>query len=386
MKPGHKRPTFRKFPTSLVRCDPGRTLGACGLLQAEYTVPPAVLYTTYWYRSGTNVTMQKHLLEIVAQAWGLTGLKYAARVLDIGCNDGTLLGYYPAGFTKFGVDPCDIAGEIKPPVNVVRDFFPSARLTELAGGQPFDIITSIAMFYDLEDPVAFAREVKNQLARTGAWILEVSYMPAMLKNTGYDTICHEHVEYYSFGVIENILGRVGMKAIDVSLDDTNGGSLRCVATHAENFFYGQPGQSVHQLRQDEVALGLATGVPYQAFRRRVHAHRKELRRLLEAIKNNGRTVHVYGASTKGNTLLQFCGIDHSLVDVAADRNPAKWGARTLGTNILIVSEEESRALKPDYYLVLPWHFKKEFLERERKTLRGGVSFIFPLPEIEIVHG
>jgi len=387
VKPGRKRPSSRRIPTSLVRCDSRRDPGACGLLQSEYTVPPEALYATYWYRSGTNRTMRLHLALLVGKALELIGDRRAARVLDIGCNDGTLLHYYPKRFKRFGVDPCDIAGEVKSSATIVRDFFPSEELDRLTGGQPFDVITSIAMFYDLEDPVAFAKAVRRSLADDGVWLFEVSYMPTMLANTGYDTICHEHIEYYSLAVIENILARTGMKVVAAELNDTNGGSLFCAATRYGNSSHDRPERqsAICRLRKRELGLRLDTAAPYSAFRRRVHAHRTKLRRLLERLKARGATIHAYGASTKGNTLLQWCGIDRTIVDCAADRNPEKWGARTLGSGIPIVSEKRSRALAPDYYLILPWHFKREFLERERAALEAGTGFIFPLPEIDVVR-
>jgi len=384
VKPGKEIPPIRKIPTSLIRCDPMRDEKACGLLQMEYTVPPEVLYSAYWYRSGTNATMRDHLQGIVIEAVELIEKKESAKVLDIGCNDGTLLNFYPDNFIKFGIDPCDIAQEIKTPVNVIQDVFPSEKLS----GYSFDIITSIAMFYDLEAPVAFAREVERLLSPAGVWVLEMSYMPAMLEMTAYDTICHEHLEYYSLAVIESILKQARMKVVRVSRNDINGGSFRCYAVHDNCHTYDQVGfrQEIAAMRQSEFDLELDTNKPYRTFRDRVNAHKEELNNLLKTLKKERKKIHIYGASTKGNTLLQWCGIDHSIVDCAADRSPEKHGARTLGTDIPIISEEESRAMNPDYYLVLPWHFKKEFLEREHEALERGVGFIFPLPKIEIIRG
>ena len=195
---------MRRIPTILVRCDPTRDEKACGLLQMAHSVPPTILYSAYWYRSGTNRTMREHLKAIADEASAMVA-KREARVLDIGCNDGTLLQAYPNGSVKFGIDPSDVAQEVKGDITVVQDTFPSERLDQLAGGAPFDVITSIAMFYDLEDPVAFVRSIKRSLSPDGIWIFEMSYMPTMLKMNSYDTICHEHLEYYSLAVLENIL-------------------------------------------------------------------------------------------------------------------------------------------------------------------------------------
>jgi SAM-dependent methyltransferase len=385
VKPGKEEPPRRRIPTVLVRCDPSRDERACGLLQMERTVPPQVLYSSYWYRSGTNQTMRNHLRGIAEDAASLLN-NPAARVLDIGCNDGTLLKCYPDSFSKVGIDPSDIAMEIQGNITVIRDIFPSGELRSRLPGTTFDIITSIAMFYDLEDPVLFVRGITDFLAPQGLWVFEMSYMPQMLRMNSYDTICHEHLEYYSLAVIERILKLANLKIVNAELNSINGGSIRCYATHEENFAYKREDhlQNLNALRQAEFDMELDTDKPYRNFQDHINVHREELLILLHRLKKEGKKIHVYGASTKGNTILQWCGIDRKLVDAAADRNPDKWGAFTLGTEIPIISEEESRALNPDYYLVLPWHFRDEFLQREKEAMRHGVKMIFPLPAIEVV--
>lgn len=385
IKPDKETPPLRKIPTKLVRCDPTIDEKACGLLQAEASVPPVILYSAYWYRSGTNRTMRDHLKGIAEVATDFVS-KANTRVLDIGCNDGTLLYCYPNSFVKFGVDPSDIAQEIAKGVTVVQDTFPSHELKELIAGQRFDIITSIAMFYDLEDPVDFVEQVKAILSEEGIWIFEVSYMPAMLAMNSYDTICHEHLEYYSFSVIENLMHKCGMKVVKVEFNNINGGSIRCYVTHVSNFKFKsrENQQTLEQVRQQEFDLELDTDKPYRNFQDRINRHKKELSGLLKALKREGKKIHIYGASTKGNTILQWCGLDNTIIDYAADRNPDKDGAKTIGTDIPIVSEEKSRAMKPDYYLVLPWHFRDEFLDREKVFLNEGGGLIFPLPVIETI--
>jgi len=387
LKPGRQVPPMRRVPTSLVRCNPELDEKACGLLQTEHTVPPEVLYSVYWYRSGTNATMTNHLGALAKEAAALYG-KPGARVLDIGCNDGTLLKAYPETFAKFGVDPSDLANEVPAGITVVHDLFPSNDLFHALDGKLCDIVTSIAMFYDLEDPIAFARAIKRVLSPDGLWCVEMSYMPTMLRMTSYDTICHEHLEYYSLAVLENIMRQADLRLVNVSLNAINGGSIRCYATHADNGRYRRDEftANIKHLRQEEFDLELDTDKPYRNFQERVNVHKQELLALLRKLRAEGKRIHAYGASTKGNTILQWCGIDGRLVDVAADRNPDKFGARTLGSDIPIVSEEESRKAKPDYYLVLPWHFRDEFIEREKALLASGVGMIFPLPTIEIVQG
>ena len=250
IKPGVQPPTLRRIPLRLFRCDPTRDQSACGLLQTSVTVPPEILYSTYWYRSGTNSTMTDHLSAIAAEAAALAPSKDAA-VLDIGCNDGTLLRAYPPTFNRIGIDPSNAIKAIGSEMTVVQDTFPSDELNARLDGKKLGVITSIAMFYDLEDPVAFVRAIKSALAPDGVWIFEMSYMPAMLRTNSYDTICHEHLEYYSLAVIEFILGRAGMKIFRASQNGINGGSVRCYATHADTFrFKSQPdAEALAELRK-----------------------------------------------------------------------------------------------------------------------------------------
>jgi len=376
-------PSSRKINCSLVRCNPQIDENACGLLQMEHSVPPEILYAAYWYRSGTNTTMRNHLKSIVGSAVDLVK-KPGCAVLDIGCNDGTLLNYYPDSFVRFGCDPSDVAQEVKN-ATVVQDVFPSAELSRVIGDKKMDIITSIAMFYDLENPVGFVRDIKKMLSPEGIWIFEMSYMPHMLELDSYDTICHEHLEYYSLAVLEKIVGMANMKIVRIAFNDINGGSIRCYATHKESSLYFTPENHklLNEIRQKEFDLELDTDKPYVAFQYRIEKIKNELHDLLVKLKHDGKRVHIYGASTKGNTILQWCDINNMLVDYAAERNPDKYGAYTLGTNIPIISEAESRAMKPDYYLVLPWHFKEEFVEREKEILNKGTGFIFPIPTIDI---
>ena len=383
IKPGKEMPSTRRIPCVLVRCNPEEDENACGLLQMKHSVPPEILYAAYWYRSGTNNTMRNHLKGIVDAVLSINQKKTSA-VLDIGCNDGTLLGYYPESFDKYGVDPSDVAQEIKH-AKVVQDIFPSENLKQVLGETKLDVITSIAMFYDLESPVDFVREIKNTLSADGIWVVEMSYMPQMLELDSYDTICHEHLEYYSLAVLEKIFAMAEMKAFKIEFNSINGGSIRCYVTHKENSAFDKVEdlKFISDVRQKEFDLELDTDKPYESFNQRIERVKSELYGLLMTLKREGKKIHIYGASTKGNTILQWCGLDNAIIDFASERNPDKFGARTLGTEIPIISEEESRAMNPDYYLVLPWHFKEEFLEREKAILESGTGFIFPLPKIEV---
>ena len=388
VKEGVLDPPTRKLPTQLVRCDVEKDEGACGLLQLAHTFPPEILYANYWYRSGTNATMRNHLHGIADSAAAIAGgaAKGPLAVLDIGCNDGTLLNRYPAGTKRFGVDPSDIATGIGGDVKVINTVFPSEQAMATLPKGGLDIVTSIAMFYDLEDPCGFASAVGSLLKPNGVWVFEMSYLPLMLLQNSFDTICHEHLEYYSLSVLEFIARKANLRIFKCEINDINGGSIRCYATRAESTLSGTPADRafMHKLRIREFEMALDTDKPYEQFQARIDTLREAFSRQLFEIRAKGERIHIYGASTKGNVLLQWYGVNRVMVDCASDRNPEKDGARTLGTDIPIVSEEKSRAMKPDYYLVLPWHFRKEFLEREAPAIRAGTRMIFPLPEVSIV--
>jgi len=335
--------------------------------------------------------MRQHLAGIVSEASSILDGTWSEKpskrnVLDIGCNDGTLLSSYEGGTRLFGVDPSDIAGSNGLDMTLVNTVFPSATATEAFKNVKFDVVTSIAMFYDLEDPVGFAREVASVLANNGIWVVEMSYLPLMLAQNSFDTICHEHLEYYSLAALEYIFEAAGLRVFRISLNEINGGSIRCYVCHEQNSLLGGEVDRdfLRRIRLREFELALDTSAPYEQFVRRIEVLKQKTKSLLSEIKRRGQRVHVYGASTKGNVILQWYNLDTGTIEAAADRNTEKVGSRTVGTDIPIISEEESRASRPDYYLVLPWHFRREFLEREKETILAGSKFIFPLPELVVV--
>jgi len=264
----------------------------------------------------------------------------------------------------------------------VSDFF-SEKNFEQATGKKARIVTSIAMFYDLEDPVEFARQVASILADDGIWHFEQCYMPSMLRTNSYDVICHEHLEYYSVRVIRNILDAARLKILDIQMNAVNGGSFAVTAAK-KGSRYRSDTAMVNWLLEQEKRMGLDTPRPFREFEDRVFRHREDLRRLITMLVHDGKRIVGYGASTKGNVLLQFCGLGPEEIPAIADVNPDKFGCVTPGTHVPIVSEEEARSLEPDFYLVLPWHFKSGIVEREREFLEKGGKMIFPFPDIEIV--
>ena len=376
----------KKIPLNILLCHQSpRKKNVCNLLQLENSVNKNILYNQYFYRSGINSTMKKHLNLIAQEASSF--FKNKCNVLDIGCNDGTLLKNYPKSFIRYGLDPSQIILDIKKEkkFNLVNDFFPTRYFDTNFYKNYFHIITSIAMFYDLEDPSFFVKKIKNILSNNGVWILELSYMPEMLKLNSYDTICHEHLEYYSLSVLNFLFKKNFMKVFKIEFNKINGGSIRCFVTHDNNACYDKKENYslIKKIISKEKKLKLDTIIPYKNFQKKIQINKFKLRQILLNILKKKKIIHIYGASTKGNTILQFCRINHKHIKYAADRNSYKIGLKTLGSNISIIDESKSRKMKPDYYLALPWHFQNEFVKREREFLKNGGKFIFPLPNVKI---
>ncbi len=388
-EPGGEQPVSRRIPLELVRCDMTRSEQGCGLVQLRHTVPGAILYRSYWYRSGVNRTMTRNLHEIAAQAEEMAELHPGDLVMDIGCNDGTLLdGYSTSDLKYLGFDPSDVSRyATEKGYEVVRDFYSAEHLAQRHVDRKARIVTSIAMFYDLEYPCAFVDEVAQALADDGVWVMELHYLPSMLDMNQFDAIVHEHLEYYSLAVIERLLGEAGLRVVRAELNEINGGSVRLFIRPAANFApEGEDAEQLQRLRVREFEMALDAPEPYVRFANAAERVRKDLVALCRELVEEGKVIHIYGASTKGNTILQYAGIDSTLVPYAADRNPDKHGSETIGTQIPIIGEEESRAMEPDYYLALPWHFLDEFLDRERSFLDRGGQFIVPMPEVRVVSG
>jgi C-methyltransferase C-terminal domain/Putative zinc binding domain/Methyltransferase domain len=367
-------------PLELVWCP------ACTLLQLAHGYEPSEMYgDNYGYRSGLNRSMVLHLARKARGLEVLVGLSPGDVVLDVGSNDGTLLGAYATSrVRRIGIDPtaARFADYYPPDAQIVADFFSTAKFREVSD-VPARIITSIAMFYDVEDPVAFARDIGDCLALDGVWHFEQSYMPSMLRSTAYDTVCHEHIEYYSLANVRRILDEAGLELIDVRFNRVNGGSFAVTAAHLDSRF--EPNRVlIDWFVAQEERIGLATPGPFRRFEERVFQHRTDLTQLVTTLRSAGASVMGYGASTKGNVLLQFCGFGPAHIEAIAEVNEDKFGRLTPGTGIPIVSEAEIRARRPDYLLVFPWHFRDGILEREEEYLRTGGRLIFPLPEIEIV--
>lgn len=357
-----------------------------GLVQLAHTYDPVQMYgDNYGYRSGLNQSMIDHLTAKVGFLQQLAKLEPGDVVVDIGSNDATTLQAYTVpNLRRIGIDPTGTKFRQYYPdeIRLVPDFF-SAKAYRDAESRRARIVTSIAMFYDLDAPVEFARQIAEVLTPDGIWHLEQSYLPSMLRLNSYDTICHEHLEYYSLRVLKKILEDASLKIVDVTTNAVNGGSIAVTATHGSNSAACSDPVVEWMLEQEE-RMGLQTARPYREFEERVFRHRADLTRLIRGLNAEGRKVYGYGASTKGNVVLQFCGFTQADIPAIVEINPEKFGRVTPGTHIPIISEAQASKEPPDYYLVLPWHFRDGILRRERDFVKGGGKFIFPFPEIEVV--
>ncbi|MCK4818538.1 class I SAM-dependent methyltransferase [bacterium] len=386
--PKNKDERITSGPLELVKChSENQDDTVCHLVQLHHSYDCTVMYgLNYGYRSGLNQSMVRHLKDIVQYVQSFIGLNEGDLVIDIGSNDSTLLQFYP--FDKnlhlTGIDPTGVKFKEYYPshIRLIPDFFSADVVRKHHPGEKAKAVTSIAMIYDLEDPLSFVRQVHEVMADEGIWVFEQSYLPSMMEANAYDTICHEHLEYYSLTQIQWLMDKAGFRIIDVEINDVNGGSFMVVVAKNQSSYASS--KTVEEVFKREKQLRLDTLKPYKNFAEKVFSHKDELCRLLSDINNKGEKVFGYGASTKGNVILQYCGLTANDIQFIAEVNEDKFGAYTPFTHIPIISEQEAKSMNPDYFLVLPWHFRKGILEKEKAYLESGGKFIFPLPEIEIV--
>jgi hypothetical protein len=374
-----------RAPLDLLLCDPIH--GGCGLVQLRHTTRSDLMYTEYWAKSGVSGTMRRHLAELVARAEEVAGVKPGDVVLDIGCNDGTTLrAYRTPGITRVGFEPNQLREEAREGTTlVIPELFNAGAFASAFGRTRAQVITSLAMFYDVDDPCTFIEGVRACLAPEGVWIIEMHYLPAMLAANGFDAIVHEHVTYYSLQVLTALLGRHGMEVFDLELNAMNGGSFRVYVRHARAAVGHSAAASLRVRRREraEEARGMRQAAVYGRFWRRITRLKQQAQDAIGAAADSGRRVLVYGASTKGNALLQFFELDHRLIALAGDINREKWGRRTPGTGIPIVSPEELARARPDYLLVLIWHLLAEVRQQWDGYLADGGRLLVPLPRFRV---
>lgn len=375
---------LKKYPLEIVQCVK-KDDGQCGSLQLAYNYDLSDMYEHYPYTSGSNSSMKKILLDVANAGKALNNLKEGDTVLDIGSNDGTLLNF-------FADQPLDLVG-IDPAKNVeckvnsnrfieVKDFFNAKNYKKVSKNKA-KLVFSVAMFYHLNNPVKFCEDIKEILDENGVLIIQMAYLPAMIKTNMYDNIVHEHVGYYSVQNIKWVLDKAGMEIFDVILNDVYGGSFRVFAKKkgVQNF---PETQRLREVLSEELDWGIFKKPTYSDFMDRINKTKKDLRYLLQKIKDEGKRTWVYGASTKGNTIMQFCNIGTDLVEAAADSNEFKFNKHLIGSDIPIYDEVKLRKERPDYLLALPYSFVYAFMEREKELVRKGTKFIIPIPEVKII--
>lgn len=385
--PKEKDEVVTSGPLELVKCKAEKGKKSCGLVQLRHSYDLKELYgDNYGYRSGLNKSMVGHLQKKVKKIEGMIDLKPKDLVIDIGSNDSTLLqGYSGKDLILLGIDPTGKKfSEYYPDrVHLIPDFFSAQSIRDVFPGKKAMVITSIAMFYDLESPMSFMREIKEVLSDNGIWVFEQSYLPRMIDANAYDTICHEHLEYYSLKQIKWMTDRIGFKIIDVEVSNINGGSFS-VTVSKECSPYRPKNLVVEKILSDEESKGLNNFKPYEEFTRRVFRHRDQLLEFIQKLKSDRKKLLGYGASTKGNVILQFCKLTEKDIPFIAEVNENKFGCYTPGTLIPIISEAEAKAMKPDYFMVLPWHFRENIINREKEYLNSGGKLFFPLPELQVI--
>lgn len=379
--PKEKNAQVTTGPLRLVKCTGDDQV--CGLLQMEHSYDLAEMYgENYGYRSGLNASMVRHLHDKVDRILSLVTLRDGDLVVDIGSNDSTTLRAYPAeGPVLVGIDPTGpkFQSYYPPHVHLIPEFFSSALLKARFPEKKARVVTSFSMFYDLEDPMGFMREIHEILADDGIWVFEQSYMPTMLETNSYDTVCHEHLEFYALRQIKWMADRVGFRILDVEFNDVNGGSFSVTVGKAGKILDTLP--LVQNLLDEEYRKELHTLKPYLAFADRVLETRRDLLAFIDAARAAGKTVAALGASTKGNVLLQYCGLTAAQVQSVGEVNSEKFGCYTPGTWLPIIPEQELLSSKPDFVIVLPWHFRQFFVHNKKLS---GVNLVFPLPKVEVV--
>ncbi len=380
--PNTRDERISKGQLALVKCHADSSVPVCSLLQLSESFDLDEMYgDNYGYRSGLNASMVKHLKAKVDRILSFGALEAGDIVVDIGANDGTTLGFYPSTMKRVGVDP---TGEkfrkyYQAEVELIPTFFNCDSLLAHTDGRKPKVVTSFSMFYDLESPIDFCKQITNVLDSEGIWVFEQSYMPLMLEKKSFDTICHEHLEYYGLEQVIWILNAAGLKVIDVELNEVNGGSFSVTAAHKSSKRVAT--KNVMSLLESEAALKTSTLAPYEEFNASIKEAKTELDQFLQKCKAAGKSVAALGASTKGNVLLQYLNLTSSDLIAIGEVNPDKFGRLSPGSHIPIVDESELLLEEIDYFLVLPWHFREFFLECGKYK---GKKLVFPLPQLEII--
>ena len=369
-----------------------------GAVRLKDLAPAHTMWGKYWYRSGINSSMVNELNNIVQEITARVKLSEHDIWLDIACNDGTLLKAVPDKLIKVGIDPADntYLAESSKIGNIIQDYFSASAWSRTGyAEQKAKVITCIAMFYDLDNPNPFIEDLYKVLDDNGVIVLQMSYTPLMIKQMAFDNICHEHTYYYDLRSIQKLFDKHGFKVVDCSLNDTNGGSFRLYIQKKiaiTSSFGTAPLRDVCEIRVKSIVeyetnvCDITDSHVWEKFAEELNSLKEQVVTFVKTAKEQGKIIYGYGASTKGNTLLQYFGLDHTHITAIAERSAYKFGMKTVGTNIPIVSEEEMRDANPDYLLVLPWHFIDEFERREQDYLKSGGCLVLPCPQFKLITG
>lgn len=371
-----------KIPLTLVLCDKNKNQGGCGLLQLKETVNPELLYRNYFYRSAVSSTMRKDLFEVVEDVKKHIKLEKGDYVVDVGANDCTMINYFPKNLNRIAVEPAKNINwsEVDSSIKIVNDYFSAESLKNILKKKA-KVITACAMFYDLDNPNEFVADIKSTLAKDGLCCMQLTYLPSILRNASYD-MCNEHLEYYSLRVLNYLMEKNGLSIFDASINDVNGGSIRVFICHKENS--KNKSENFKKIMEEEDRMKLDDLKTYKIFYQKLLDIKAKVNNFIKKETSQGKLIIGLGASTKGNGIMQMFGISKKVLPYISERNPEKFGLKTLGTDMEIISEERARSLRPYCMVVLPWHFKKEIVEREKDYIKSGGKLLFLMPYCHIV--
>ena len=369
-----------KVPLTVIVCQNN----ACSLVQLRETTNPELLYTNYFYRSGTNETMMEDLRKVVNKS--LKQVDFASNdiVVDIGANDCTMIQWFPESLRRIAVEPAQNIdwSNVDPSISIVNDFFPSHKFSTILNSEKVKIFTSCAMFYDLDNPNDFVQSVKQNLDKDGVWCIQLSYALSMTKNLNFYDICHEHLEYYTLKTLRFLMKQNGLHLYHAEENRVNGGSAIVFISHIDKKMFDS--QELLSLLDEEESMGLYEADAYKKFYSRMEELKFKVNKYIDDEIKKGNQVLGLGASTKGNVLLQFFELDNKKILAISEKQKGKIGLKTLGSDIDLISEEDAHLKNPSCMLVLPWYFKAEIVEREYKYIQSGGILLFPMPYAHLV--
>lgn len=369
----------RCFPLQIARCP------KCWLSQLNWVVDPALLYSDYAYHSSVSVTFQRHCREMAEALAFAYQLDSRSKVIEIASNDGCLQeAFHQIGIAVLGVEPAAnlAASSRERGFRVLSAFWSDATvgmvMQELG---PADLVIANNVVAHVDDLLGFLEAVRKVLSPGGVFVFEVPYLTTFLMRTEFDTTYHEHLSYFLLSPIQEALSRAGLELFDVQEFDIHGGSIR---VHACCKGAGKVGPEVARMLRSERDFGFLDVDLYVRFTQHVEAVREELVLFLNALSQRGRSIAAYGASAKGNILLNYCGFGPDLISYIVDDTPAKQGLFAPGCGIPIVPRGHLEKEPPDYLLLLAWNFADELMSNVAWFAERGGRFVVPIPALRVV--